>query len=197
DVTRKNFTDTTGVLKGPKAGYPMFLAAESYLLQSEAALRTMISGDAETLFNKGIKASISYIYQLSDGTIEKGTFISSDKRITYMDSIYHVINSTNYLVNFNLAGSFEEQLEAIITQKYLALNMINSHEGWNEYRRTGYPKVSGNTAEGTFASKVSLSTRADKLPSRILYPTSEVQYNSVNVPSATTNSFTSLIFWAK
>ncbi|HTJ50730.1 MAG TPA: SusD/RagB family nutrient-binding outer membrane lipoprotein [Cyclobacteriaceae bacterium] len=197
DVTRKEFTDTTGVLKGPSAGYPMFLAAESYFLQSEAALRTMISGDAETLFNTGIKASISYTYQLSDGTIEKDTFDTSDKRIAFMDTAYHKINSTNYLVNFNLAGSFEEQLEAIITQKYLALNMINSHEGWNEYRRTGYPKVSGSTAEGTFASKVSLSTRVDKLPSRILYPTSEVQYNSSNVPSATTNSFTSLIFWAK
>jgi len=110
---------------------------------------------------------------------------------------YRTLNASNTLVNYKLATTQDQKTEAIITQKYIALNMVNSQEGWNEYRRTGYPSVSGTAAETTFASKVSQSTRADKLPSRILYPTTEVQYNSANVPSATTDSFTSLIFWAK
>jgi hypothetical protein len=94
-----------------------------------------------------------------------------------------------------LAGSDEDKIEAIITQKYIALNMVNSHEGWNEFRRTGYPSVSGTSAVSTFASKASQSTRPDRLPTRILYPTSELQYNPANVK--TINPFSSLIFWAK
>jgi hypothetical protein len=109
---------------------------------------------------------------------------------------YNEANSSNYFVNFDLATTTEKQIEAIITQKYIALNFVHSHEGWNEYRRTGYPAISGTGATSTFASIVSQSTRADRLPSRILYPATEIAYNGANVPQGI-NSFTSLIFWAK
>ena len=102
------------------------------------------------------------------------------------------------LVNFSLAASMEQKIEAIITQKYIALNMVNSDEAWNEYRRTHYPTISnaaGATGTQTFASSVSESTRPDRLPTRILYPTSEGSYNSTNVPKGIT-PFTSTIFWA-
>jgi hypothetical protein len=100
-------------------------------------------------------------------------------------------------VNYSLATTPAQKLEAIITQKYIALNFIHGHEAWNEYRRTHYPTVvAGGTATQTFASSVSESTRADKLPTRIMYPTSEGSYNSENVPSGI-NPFTSLIFWAQ
>jgi hypothetical protein len=38
----------------------------------------------------------------------------------------------------SLNGSQEENLEKIITQKYIAL-FGNGIEQWNDYRRTGYP----------------------------------------------------------
>ena len=41
---------------------------------------------------------------------------------------------------FNPAGSTEEQLEQIITQKWIAL-FPESVEAWSEFRRTGYPKL--------------------------------------------------------
>jgi hypothetical protein len=180
---------STGALKGPNAGYPLMIAAESYFLQAEAALNGMISGDPKALFESGMTAAFRYTYQLPDKTV-KGN--PEADVISYIST-----NSSNYLVNFAQATTNAQKLEAIITQKYIALNMVNSHEGWNEYRRTGYPTVSGTSATGTFASIASQSTRPDRLPSRILYPTSEIQYNSVNVPSASTDSFNSKIFWAK
>jgi hypothetical protein len=179
---------STGALKGPSMGMPMLTAAESYFLQAEAALNGMISGDPKALFNAGITASFTYIYTDESGTVTGNPAADATAYIT--------ANNANYLANFDQATSNAQKLEAIITQKYVALNMVNGQEGWNEYRRTGYPTVSGTSAGGTFASTVSQSSRADRLPSRILYPTSEIQYNPENVPSGI-SPFTSNIFWAK
>jgi len=95
-----------------------------------------------------------------------------------------------------VATTANKKLEAIITQKYIALNFIHSHEGWNEYRRTGYPISTGSSAVTSFASIKSQSTRTDKLPTRLLYPVTESRYNPANVPKEIT-PFTSTIFWAK
>src|SRR5205085_2378173 len=167
----------------------LFTAAESYLLQAEAVVVGLagVSGDAKDLFESGIEASFDYLYTLPDGTQD------GDPEADFAD--YLAANNSNRLVNFDLAGTQDQQIEAIITQKYIALNMLNSAEGWNEFRRTGYPKISGTSASNTFASSASQnSSRPDRLPTRILYPVSEIQYNSENVPAESTNSFTSLIF---
>lgn len=182
--------DTTGALKGPNAGFPLITAAESYFLQSEAVVKGLITGDAAALFNSGILASFKYLYSKPDGSIVGNP--------TTDYNTYLADNSTSPLVNFALAASDDQKVEAIITQKYIALNMVNSDEAWNEYRRTNYPKLNNSpSASGTetFASSVSESTRPDHLPTRILYPTTEGAYNGTNVPKNIT-PFTSLIFWA-
>lgn len=93
-----------------------------------------------------------------------------------------------------------QKVEAIITQKYIAMNYVNSEEGWNEYRRTGYPTIVWGTNAAsditTFASVVSESTAPDRLPTRIVYPSAEGQYNGTNMPKGI-SPFTSKIFWAK
>ncbi len=182
--------DATGVLKGPDAGFPMFTAAESLFLQAEAVVEGIsipAAGTAKELFEAGITASFEYLYQLPDGSYA-GDYEA--------DAADYIAANNSPLVQFDLATTEAEQIEAIITQKFIALNMVNSQEGWNEYRRTGYPAVSGTAATQTFASLASQSSRADKLPSRILYPSSEIQYNPANVPQGV-DSFNSLIFWAK
>lgn len=181
--------DATGVLKGPDAGFPLFTAAESYFLQAEAAVVGITGGSPKALFENGIAASFKYLYQYPDGTYKAGHDTDA--------AAYIADNNTSPLVNFDLAASNPQKIEAIITQKYIALNMVHSHEGWNEYRRTGYPTVSGTAPTTTFASIVSQNTqRPDRLPTRILYPSTEIQYNPANVPPSV-NSFNSLIFWAK
>jgi hypothetical protein len=184
--------DTTGVLKGPEAAMPLITAAESYFLQAEGSVRGLITSDAATLFEKGITASFNYLYQWPNGAVPAATDPVADA------ATYIADNATSYLANFSLATSMEQKIEAIITQKYIALNMVNSDEAWNEYRRTHYPAIistPGATGTQTFASSVSESTRPDRLPTRILYPTSEGSYNSTNVPKGI-SSFNSQIFWA-
>jgi hypothetical protein len=181
---------TNGIFKGYTAGQPLMLAAESWFLQAEASLTGLVAGNTETQFNNGIKASISYLYADASGAVSED--VEGDFEY-YVDA-----NAGNYLVDFAAATTDEEKLEAIITQKYIANNMVNSFEGWNEYRRTHYPAiVNGSTdSEETFASIETTSTRPDKLPARIPYPNSEYQYNDANVPQDI-NVFSSNIFWAK
>ena len=177
-----------GVLKGPDAGLPLMLAAESYFLQAEGVVKTLVTGTDATLFNKGITASFEYLYLLPDGT--------SNGKGADSAAVYLTNNASSRLVNYSLAATPAQKVEAIITQKYIALNFIHGHEAWNEYRRTHYPSiVPTGSAYQTFASSVSESTRPDKLPTRILYPTSEGSYNTANVPKGIT-PFASLIFWA-
>lgn len=183
--------NSRGILKGPDAGYPLLTAAESYFLQAEAVERGLMTNSltASQLFDNGIAASFTYLYTNSAGTVTGNP--TSDA------TAYQSFNN-NRLTQYNLANGQEERIEAIITQKYIALNMIASHEGWNDYRRTGYPNSAtvALNAVNSFASVASQSTRQDKLPSRIPYPVSEAQYNPANIPTGISN-YTSNIFWAK
>ena len=183
--------NSTGVLKGPNAGMPVITAAESYFMQAEAALKGIITGNPATFFDNGIVASFKYLYSLPDGS-----FLGNP---TADAATYLLDNPTNPLVNYSLATTTAQKLEAIITQKWVALNFVNSDQSWADYRRTGFPKVistPGATSTQTFASKFSESTRPDKLPTRLLYPSNEGSYNSANVPKGI-SPFTSLIFWAQ
>lgn len=184
---------TLGILKGPSMGQVAMLAAESYFLQAEGVLKGLIAGDVKSLFDAGVLASYYYIYQFEDGTYD---LTSWNPETDYYD-LYLPDNEGNYLVHIDLAQNADEQLEAIITQKFIAVNMINSQEGWNEYRRTHYPKIVPGTNDGynTFASTQSVSPRPDRLPSRILYPASEASYNPENRPVGI-DVFSSQIFWA-
>lgn len=181
-----------GIFKAPTWGEPILLAAESYFLQAEAAVRGIITGgNAKALFDEGVQASFNYLYKKPDGTFD------DDYDPAAGFTSYLASNSASYLVHFELAAGVEQQVEAIITQKYVALNFIHGHEAWNEYRRTHYPKIvnSSSNAVLTFASLQSQSTRSDKLPTRVLYPSTEASNNSTNMPKGI-SPYTSLIFWA-
>ncbi|WP_315821991.1 SusD/RagB family nutrient-binding outer membrane lipoprotein [Paraflavitalea speifideaquila] len=186
-----NSTNSVGVLKGPAMGQPLLLAAESYLLQAEAVEKGLITGNAKSLFNKGIEASFTYLYKGPDNKVAAGLNPVMDA------ANYLAVNSTSKLVNYDLALTPAEKLEAIITQKYIAFNMIDGREAWAEFRRTGYPTINNAlplNQYNTFVSTVSASTAPDRLPGRILYPNNEFQVNPDNVPRGV-NTFTSYVFW--
>jgi hypothetical protein len=177
-----------GVLKSETAPQPIMLASESYFLQAEANVRGIVSGNATTNFENGIKNSFRYLYTDPTGIVQRSVDVDY--------ASYKTDNFENYLVNFTKALTDEQKIESIITQKYIALAYTFGGETWNEYRRTGYPRVSGNSATSTFASIVSQSTAPDRLPTRILYPVSEYTYNTNNVPS-NISPYTDKIFWAR
>jgi hypothetical protein len=188
-----NILPNVGVMKGPNMGEPIMLAAESYFLQAEGVLKSLITGDVPTLFNSGIQASFTYLYETPDLNVD---FDFSDPVADFAQ--YQSDNAASPLVNLSLATTPAQQLEAIITQKYIALNMINSGEAWNEFRRTHYPATTPDLSDpnATFASTQSQSSRPDKLPTRILYPATETSYNEANVPTGI-SPYTSTIFWAQ
>lgn len=182
-----------GVMKGPNMGEPLILLAESDFLQAEADVRGILSGTAEDDFNNGIVASFRYLFKNPSNTVAAG-MSPEDSATKYMTQ-----NASSYLVNFSLATTTAKKIEAIITQKYIALNFINGEEAWSEYRRTGYPVSSGftlNNPYGSIASTQSQATRPDKLPTRLPYPASEASTNASNVPDGI-SVYTSTIFWAK
>jgi hypothetical protein len=186
-----------GTLKGPDAPYPLFTAAESYFLQAEAALVGIpAAGLADDVaFYSGVGASFKYLYSLPNETQAIGSDYLADST-AYLDNTVSGANAGNYLADYTAATTQAQKLEAIITQKYIALNFIHCHEGWNEYRRTGFPVSTGSSAVTSFASIKSQATRGDKLPTRLLYPVTESRYNPANVPQGI-SPLTSLIFWAK
>ncbi|WP_456438731.1 SusD/RagB family nutrient-binding outer membrane lipoprotein [Psychroserpens sp.] len=81
---------------------------------AEAAARSLITADAQTLYENGIILAFEYW----------NTDLPSD---------YLTGNAA-----FNATGT--TPIQQIVTQKWIA-NVINGYEGWVEYRRTGFPEL--------------------------------------------------------
>ncbi|MFT2007287.1 SusD/RagB family nutrient-binding outer membrane lipoprotein [Pontibacter sp. 13R65] len=123
---------------------PFITAAESYFLQAEAAARgwTNGTGNASELYAQGIRASFNYL----------------GENVAGVDALLQ-----NQSVAYPVGAPVEEQVDRIITQKWLSFNGTQGFEAWTEYRRTGYP------------SFIELSAAASEnvIPKRILYPNTE------------------------
>lgn len=188
----------TGILKGPAMGQPLMLHAESLLLVAEAQLRGFIGGDYMATFDEGVNAAFAYtIKNENEGAVTPPSLIVAPG-LTVPQALgneYRTNNAASRLVNVALATSFDQRLEAIITQKYIAMLMVTSDEAYNEFRRTGYPITSpGGTAVSDIASnKSNVTDRFDRLPTRILYPSSEQSYNALNYVAI--DHTVDLIFW--
>ena len=195
-----NNTNAFGIAKGPGQSQVIMLAAENLFLQAEAYLKGYLVGNAKTAFENGVKASFKYLYK------DVTDVVDPSKNVDVDFEAYKLANPMNYLVNWDLtlAPKAEDynlniekrQLEAIITQKYIALNTISSDEAFNEFRRTTYPYIVNGSLDPilSFASLESKSAREDRLPSRLLYPSGEITYNEDNVPKGI-SQFLSRIFW--
>ncbi len=171
-----------GLLKGFNAPTVLMLLSEHLFSKAEAETRGLFTGGdaaAKTDFQNGIQASFAYFYRPAPGVIG-----ASNGTAEY--NAYLAANATNPLVSYDAAatGPLGKQ-SVIIYQKYLALNTVGSIEAWDDYRRTAQPKFQ--------PSLESTSTRADKLPTRLLYPISEVSANAGSIPAGVTQ-FTK-IFW--
>lgn len=124
-----------------------FRASEVCFLKAEAALYNLHAGDAKTFYEAGVGMSFTENGVSGVSAYLAKTVLPSDMG----NSVYKY--SSSYTCNlsgqnaspkwdhFNtasLSNQKEQQLQKIITQKYLAL-YPNAIEAWTEYRRTGYP----------------------------------------------------------
>ncbi|AZA73172.1 SusD/RagB family nutrient-binding outer membrane lipoprotein [Chryseobacterium indoltheticum] len=138
-------------------GGVLFSKSESNLLQAEAALRwpAIFSFSPATKFNVAIIANATWL----------GANTTNAAWTTYITGIAA-------RPGLGWTGTDIQKIEAIMTQKWIALTNINPTEMFIEYNRTGYPFTPMATT-AQFPNK----------PYRLMYPNSEYAANSANVPN--------------
>ena len=165
----------------------LMVPAETYFLKAEGTLRGWDMGGAsvQSLYEKGIATSFD---QYAAGAADTYVADNVSKPLPYTDpknANNNIPAGSPYLstitIKWEESASFEQKLERIITQKWLAL-YPDGEEAWAEYRRTGYPKlfpVVVNYSGGT----ISTTDHIRRLP----FPSSEVTNNATAVQQATAN----------
>jgi hypothetical protein len=116
-------------------------AAEVYFLRAEAALRGWSgSGDAQSNYENGVKASfVQHGISGADAYLADNTSTPNDF-VDAINSVNDYAYPSDVKIAYNTAGTNEEQLEQIITQKWIAM-FPDGQEAWSEFRRTGYPRI--------------------------------------------------------
>lgn len=115
--------------------------AESYFARAEGTLRgwNMGGGTVQEWYENGIRAS----FKLTGASGVDSYLQSTSVQIPYVDPKHPNYNSpalSDVTVKWDDAASFEEKLEKIIMQKWIAV-FPEGTEAWSEFRRTGYPKL--------------------------------------------------------
>ena len=170
--SRPNFTATSPLL--------VMNAAEVAFLKAEGALRGWtMDGTPQALYEQGIRLSME---QHNVHSIVISAYIASatNKPANYTgpDSETSIAAVSTITIKWDDDASFEQKLERIITQKWLA-NFTLGFEAWSEYRRTGYPKLFptvNNMSGGAVDTQRGVR--------RLKYPISEYNKNAANVQAA-------------
>lgn len=192
-----------GVGKSNTAPQCILSAAESFFLQAEATWRGWLPGGTaavNSLTNNGINESFRYI-----GATGAAGYISGNAGYSDVD-VTAVANTPASAAGTQPVGG----LFTIITQKWFALNGVNTLEVWTDYRRLSYKEVvtaSSVTDRFVYGAgvgydpgppiSVSPQNVSTKIPVRYLYPQSEYNYNAANVGSQGTVDRYTRIFWDK
>jgi hypothetical protein len=175
DDVNSDKTSGPGYGPAPTASSPMWLmtSVEAMFLTAEAAARGWLTGvDPKTAYENAVIESFNFL----------GVPSATATAQTYL-------GSTNSRVAWPTSGALQDMINVIAWQKYFALNGIQANETWTDYRRLGVvqPPLSLAPERG-----------GNPIPRRLLYPSSEYNYNSDNVNAlGTINQFTTKIFWDK
>lgn len=148
-------TTGTVITAGNARGGLIMSLAECKFLLAEAALRYPAFPAGQTRFNEGIDAS--------------GAWLGAN---TAAMALYKTQISTR--PGLGWTGSNAQILEAIMTQKWLAMTNVSPTESFIDYLRTGYP-----------VTPMAVNASVTNKPYRLMYPISEYSANSANVPNLT------------
>lgn len=157
--------------------------AEVYFLRAEGALRGWnMNGTAKELYEQGVRTSFEYL-----GVSGADAYLADDESVpAAYDDPQNSGNSVGQdspllgrvTIKWEDSADFEENLERIITQKWIAL-YPDGQEAWSEFRRTGYPKILPvvvNNSGGTINTNEQVR--------RIPFPSTEYRDNAANVTAA-------------
>jgi hypothetical protein len=161
---------------------PMYVmtASEVWFLRAEAALRGWTTESAQTDYETGINTS------MSQWGVSAGSYLTDNtsKEADYTDPQTPSTNAPNasikavstITVAWDNSATNEQNLERIITQKWIAMFPCGGWEAWTEYRRTGYPRlfpVVVNNSGGTISTALQIR--------RVSYPSTEYTSNAAEV----------------
>ena len=154
-------------------------AAEVHFLKAEAALRGWTgAGDAKSSYEAGVSASFAQhgasgiADYLADNTSTPADFVDA------LNTANDIAYGSDVKIAFNDAGTNEDKLEQIITQKWIAM-FPDGQEAWSEFRRTGYPRIFPvvvNNSGGDIDTNIQVR--------RINFVENERNTNSANVETA-------------
>ncbi len=148
---------------------------EQQFILAEAALRGWISGTpAQDYYAQGITSAMKFT-----------AFYTPDVADYHHNMKIDDAYIQGYVAANALAGTADNQLKQVITQKYIAGFLHGSnYSAWYEQRRTGYPVFVLNP--GT-----NLNTPTTQFPVRWLYPSNELSYNNKNLDEAIRRQYSS------
>ena len=139
---------------------PIMSRAESSFLEAEAALRGWTGGDVKALYEEGIRNSFAkYGFDATEYINGETTQIDYEDPHNPANNIAAV---NDVPVKFLVGGTKEQQLQQIITQKWIA-GFPEGLNAWAEYRRTGYPKLFPIPADNNNVQSEYLGGSADEL----------------------------------
>lgn len=152
--------------------------SEVSFLMAEGALRGWDMGsDAQTLYERGVLQSFERLgcekdFQtyISDGDSRPMSY--NDPGLGYNASI-----RSSSTIKWDASASFEENLERIIVQKWIA-DFPLGNEAWADYRRTGYPARFPAIVNNSLDVDSGLGAR------RLVYPLREYSTNGKAISDA-------------
>lgn len=145
--TARSRYNTYVVGTGGEAPVRMITNFQRAFILAEAALTLGTPGDANALYQEGIRASM--------------------RKTGMTDAEINTYFTTNPTV-VTLSGTVQEKVKQIITQKYIAW-VGNGIEAYNDYRRTGYPELA--------LSLNAVGDDPTVIPKRLTYVISEAERN--------------------
>ena len=165
-----DLTSGPGFGPAPLPSSPMWLmtGVEAMFLVAEATARGWLPGDAQAAYENAVRESFTFLGL---------TVAQADDYLT----------STNAKVAWPAAGSLNDKIAVIMWQKYFALVGIQANETYNDWRRLGIvqPPLSIAPERGS-----------NLIPVRLLYPTSEYNYNAENVKGqGDVTPYAPKVFW--
>ncbi|MDX1638732.1 MAG: SusD/RagB family nutrient-binding outer membrane lipoprotein [Balneolaceae bacterium] len=138
--------------------------SELQFILAEARVRGWIStGSAQTYYENGVKANFAFYNMHAE---EYASYVDEQSAETYL---------RGSLVDFSNATTSDQQIERIVTQKYLMMFLQCGWTPYFEHLRTGYPAFMEPESGGP--------------PTRWIYPQSEYQNNNANVSEAIARQF--------
>lgn len=147
----------------PTVPVRLMSSSEAMFLQAEAIARGLMAGDAQLMYETAIEDS--WLQWANSSIADLASYLAQPE------------------VAYPAAGSVEDQVKAIITQKWIAMNGNQNFEAWTEFRRTGYPD---------FLVEPVITDIPGKFPARLAYPSDELTTN----PNVITGlSITDKMWW--